>query len=207
MTASAPNDQDVLFRTVFAQHFGELTRLARLLGVDDPDDVAHEAFVRLHRHPLSDRTHAIRRLRATVVHLARKQRARGTCAGLDTLPRRQREVLVLRYGLDLGTTAIAEVLRLSPDTVEAVIHLGLAKLDRETPVERPLRRLAMVAAPLVAALVVLTGVLAAAQLVPPGPPVAAPYRADSTPSRSASSGGDSTSNATSSIPTTNATTS
>jgi DNA-directed RNA polymerase specialized sigma24 family protein len=208
-----PDDRDVLFRALFAQHFGRLRQLARLLGAADADDVAHEAFLRLHRSrdPLSEHVRAAGRLRATVVRLARKQRARGTGAELDALPRRQREVLVLRYGLGLGTADIAATLGRSPDTVEAVLRRGLAKLHRETrarpPVRRPSRRVVLVAAPLVTALVVSTSVFAATQLTTPDPPLAAPYRADSTLSRSASSGGDSTSKATSSIPTTNTTTS
>ncbi|MCR6483842.1 sigma-70 family RNA polymerase sigma factor [Amycolatopsis sp. OK19-0408] len=170
MITPAPNDHDVAFQALFARHFGELTRLARLLGAGDPEDVAHEAFLRLRA-----RDRAACRLRATVVRLSRKRRIRATGAGLDALPRRQREVLVLRYGLDLGTPEIAEALGRSPATVETVIRRGLQRLEVESrpPAERPLRRVAMVAAPVVAALVVATSVLAATQLIAPGPQVAA----------------------------------
>jgi len=198
----------VQFRALFAQHFGRLTQLARLLGAADAADVAHEAFLRLHRSrdPLRDHVRAAGRLRATVVRLARKQRARETGAELDALPRRQREVLVLRYGLDLGTTDIAETLGRSPDTVEAVLRRGLAKLHRETrarpPVRRPSTGVLLVAAPLVTALVVATSVFAMTQLTTPGPQLAEPYPTDSTLSRPAGSGGDSASKAASSLPTT-----
>ncbi|MFI5585532.1 sigma-70 family RNA polymerase sigma factor [Amycolatopsis sp. NPDC051758] len=126
------------------------------------------------------------------MRLARKQRALGTGAELDALPRRQREVLVLRYGLDLGTTDIAETLGRSPDTVEAVLRRGLAKLHRETrarpPVRRPSTRVLLVAAPLVTALVVSTSVFAMTQLTTPGPQLAEPYPTDSTLSRPATAG-------------------
>jgi DNA-directed RNA polymerase specialized sigma24 family protein len=37
------------YAALFAGQFGAMTRLATLLGADDPEDVAQEAFVRLHR--------------------------------------------------------------------------------------------------------------------------------------------------------------
>ena len=44
------------------------------------------------------------------------------------LPRRQREVLVLRYYLDLSEAQIAEALGISPGSVKAHAHRGLAAL-------------------------------------------------------------------------------
>ncbi|WP_278045289.1 sigma factor, partial [Actinomadura roseirufa] len=61
---------------LFAAHYSRLVGLAGLLGADDPEDVAQEAFARLH-----DRAETLRRpetapayLRATVCNLARNRR-------------------------------------------------------------------------------------------------------------------------------------
>jgi RNA polymerase sigma-70 factor (sigma-E family) len=47
---------------------------------------------------------------------------------LRQLPRRQREVLVLRYYADLSVAEIAETLRITPSNVRACISRGLAAL-------------------------------------------------------------------------------
>jgi len=57
-------------------------------------------------------------------------------AALARLPRRRREVLVLRYYLGLSEAEIAAVLRISPGTVKSTAARGLAALARdlgETP--------------------------------------------------------------------------
>ena len=51
-------------------------------------------------------------------------------AALRVLPRRQREVLVLRYYLDLDVAEIAVTLRISPSAVRATNTRGLAALAR-----------------------------------------------------------------------------
>jgi len=51
-------------------------------------------------------------------------------AALRLLPRRQREVLVLRYYLDLDVAEIADTLRISPSAVRATNTRGLAALAR-----------------------------------------------------------------------------
>jgi RNA polymerase sigma-70 factor (sigma-E family) len=51
-------------------------------------------------------------------------------AALRVLPRRQREVLVLRYYLDLDVDEIAGTLRISPSAVRATNTRGLAALAR-----------------------------------------------------------------------------
>jgi RNA polymerase sigma-70 factor (sigma-E family) len=51
-------------------------------------------------------------------------------AALRSLPRRQREVLVLRYYLDLDVAEIAETLRNSPSGVRATASRGLAALAK-----------------------------------------------------------------------------
>jgi len=49
-------------------------------------------------------------------------------AALARLPRRQREVLTLRYYVDLSEAQIADVLNISPGSVKAHAHRGLAAL-------------------------------------------------------------------------------
>jgi RNA polymerase sigma-70 factor (sigma-E family) len=55
---------------------------------------------------------------------------RDLAAALRRLPRRQREVLVLRYYLDLDVAEIADTLRIRPGTVRSTITRGLAALTR-----------------------------------------------------------------------------
>lgn len=50
---------------------------------------------------------------------------------LRRLPRRQREVLVLRYYLDLDAAEIAATLRITQGAVRATVSRGLAALARE----------------------------------------------------------------------------
>jgi RNA polymerase sigma factor (sigma-70 family) len=55
---------------------------------------------------------------------------------LVLLPRRQREVVVLRYCADLSETDVAVFLRCSPGTVKTHAHRGLAALrEALTPIE------------------------------------------------------------------------
>jgi RNA polymerase sigma-70 factor (sigma-E family) len=56
---------------------------------------------------------------------------RQVVAALRTLPRRQREVLVLRYWADLGEAAIAETLGISRGTVKSTAARGLAALEKK----------------------------------------------------------------------------
>jgi RNA polymerase sigma-70 factor (sigma-E family) len=56
---------------------------------------------------------------------------RRVVAALRTLPRRQREVLVLRYWSDLSEAAIAETLGVSRGTVKSTAARGLAALERK----------------------------------------------------------------------------
>ena len=67
-------DQQV-YEQLFHGQFGPMTRLAAMLGADDPEDVAQEAFVRLHgrRRALRDPHAAVGYLRTTVVNLTRSR--------------------------------------------------------------------------------------------------------------------------------------
>ena len=52
-------------------------------------------------------------------------------AALATLPRRRREVLVLRFYLELSEAEIARTLGISPGTVKSTAARGLAALARQ----------------------------------------------------------------------------
>ena len=73
--AGSDGDRDRIYRDVFFGQFGAMTRLAAMLGADDPEDVAQEAFVRLHQRSrrLRDPNAAVGYLRTTVVNLTRSR--------------------------------------------------------------------------------------------------------------------------------------
>jgi RNA polymerase sigma factor (sigma-70 family) len=141
-----------LFRTRYL----EMVRLAGLLGADDPEDIAQEAFTRLMRRHLDEPQAALGYLRAIVVNLTRNRhrhlrvvRAR-TPAGVDEgsseqaaivredhreviaalagLPARRREAIVLRFWLDLPEREIAAAMGVSPGTVKSHVSRGMAEL-------------------------------------------------------------------------------
>jgi DNA-directed RNA polymerase specialized sigma24 family protein len=58
---------------LFAARYPELVRLAGLLGADDPEDIAQEAFTRLMRRRLPEPRAALGYLRAIVVNLTRNR--------------------------------------------------------------------------------------------------------------------------------------
>lgn len=154
----------VPYDELFEAHFWGLVRLAALLGADDPEDVAQDAFVRLHRRRrlLRDPNAALAYLRATVcnasrsrlrhLRMARRKHAQmvtlPTASGtpesaavdredvrellraVDALPRRQREVLVLRYWLDLSERETADALGIAVGTVKAHASRAIAALGK-----------------------------------------------------------------------------
>jgi RNA polymerase sigma factor (sigma-70 family) len=73
--AARPPGDDADYRDLFFGQFAAMTRLAAMLGADDPEDVAQEAFVRLHRRArtLRDPHAAVGYLRSTVVNLTRSR--------------------------------------------------------------------------------------------------------------------------------------
>jgi RNA polymerase sigma-70 factor (sigma-E family) len=151
----------VSFDVFYRQHFQALTRLAGLLGADDPQDVAQEALARLHarRHGLRDPEAAVAYVRSTVCNLSRSRlrhlgvvrrfaprllpvagqtpeeaalgndETRRVLAALATLPPRQREVLTLRYWMDLSEREIADSLSISTSSVKTHAARGLATLE------------------------------------------------------------------------------
>lgn len=66
---------EAVYRDLFHGHFAAMVRLAAMLGADDPEDLAQEAFVRLHERArkLRDPHSAVNYVRATVVNLTRSR--------------------------------------------------------------------------------------------------------------------------------------
>ncbi|WP_328807553.1 SigE family RNA polymerase sigma factor [Nonomuraea antri] len=147
------------FAELFAAQYRSLVRLAGLLGADDPEDIAQEAFARLHSRRLRDDGAAVAYLRATVCNLTRNrlrhlrlirlrrpeppepvrssehsvlvaEEHRALLAALDRLPRRQREAIVLRYWLDLSEREIAGAMGVSPGSVKTHASRALAALGK-----------------------------------------------------------------------------
>lgn len=126
----------------------------------EAEDIVQEAHLRLYRSwdQVRDVSRAPAYLRATALNLARSrlrsvirgrhrettprhvappdERAIALEAGssviraLKTLPRRQRECLVLRYYLELSDQEIASDLGVSIGSVKQHVHRGLEKLER-----------------------------------------------------------------------------
>lgn len=150
---------DPAYEALFRAEVTSMIRLAALLGADDPENVAQEAFMRLHdRWPsVRDSESPVAYLRTVVVNLVRSRqrhlrvvhrhlphqqtdaasaedmvvmRAENTWLmhALDSLAPRRREVLVLRYWLDLSEAQIAEVMNTSAGTVKSQLSRGLTNL-------------------------------------------------------------------------------
>jgi RNA polymerase sigma-70 factor (sigma-E family) len=145
---------------LFRARYPEMVRLADLLGADDPEDIAQEAFARLIRKQgsLRDPGSALAYVRASVCNLTRNRHRhlrvvrlrtptardedsseqaailredhREVLAALAGLPPRRREAIVLRYWLDLSEREIAEAMGISPGTVKSNVSRGLAALAR-----------------------------------------------------------------------------
>ncbi len=124
------------------------------------EDVVQEAFCGLYRRwpHLKDKSRALGYLRSSVLNGCRSVRRRGTALQLDEahlapvsaaenavltaeerlelacalrdLPARQREVIALRFFLDLTDEQIAETLRISRPGVRSAAHRGLMSLRR-----------------------------------------------------------------------------
>ncbi len=143
---------------LFRARYPEMVRLADLLGADDPEDIAQEAFARLIRKhgSLRDPAAALAYVRASVCNLTRNRHRhlrvvrlrtpaarpedsseqavilredhREVLAALAGLPPRRREAIVLRYWLDLSEREIAAAMGVSPGTVKSNVSRGLAAL-------------------------------------------------------------------------------
>jgi RNA polymerase sigma-70 factor (sigma-E family) len=143
---------------LFRARYPEMVRLADLLGADDPEDIAQEAFARLIRKhgSLRNPDAALAYVRASVCNLTRnrhrhlrvvrlrtpagqdeasseqavilREDQREVLAALAGLPPRRREAIVLRYWLDLSEREIARAMGVSPGTVKSNVSRGLAAL-------------------------------------------------------------------------------
>lgn len=143
---------DVAFTQLYAHAWGDLVRLARVV-LDDrtqAEEVVQDAFVAFYvRISTVDNPQAY--MRVAVLNRARKANRRsrltrrhlfaGQAAGasedqpdqvLDAvhrLPRRRREVVVLRYYLDLSEAEIATVLGIPSGTVKSLAHRAMRQLQ------------------------------------------------------------------------------
>ncbi len=153
-----PHAGAVLVSGLFRDRYPEMVRLADLLGADDPEDIAQEAFARLMRKAgtLRDPASAIGYVRSTVCNLVRNRHRhlrvvrlrtprghdemssehavmvredhRQLLTALAALPARRREAIVLRYWLDLPEREIAAAMGVSPGTVKSHVSRGLDAL-------------------------------------------------------------------------------
>lgn len=142
------------FDAFYRVSFSRAARLAYLLtsDTDASEDIAQEAMARLQpRFDSIERPVAY--LRTVVVNLSRRhgtdlarQRAAMVQLGvpsaqgpegeelfdvIERLPRRQREVVVLRYFEDLTEAEIAAVLKCRPGTVKSLATRALSRLRKE----------------------------------------------------------------------------
>src|ERR1700733_11540717 len=141
---------------LFRARYLEMVRLAGLLGADDPEDIAQEAFVRLMNRDLrlDDPQAVLAYLRAIVCNLTRNRHRHlrvvwlRTPAAVDegsseqaaivqedhrevvAAPARRRGAIVLRYWLDLPEREIAAAMGVSLGTVKSHVSRGLATLAR-----------------------------------------------------------------------------
>jgi RNA polymerase sigma factor (sigma-70 family) len=140
---------------LFRDRYLEMVRLAGLLGADDPEDIAQEAFARfLKKAPALDDPAPY--LRTIVCNLTRnrhrhlrvvrnrtppelsepssehaaiqREEQAEVIAALAKLPARRREAIVLRFWLDLPEREIAQIMGTSLGTVKSQLSRGLAAL-------------------------------------------------------------------------------
>jgi RNA polymerase sigma factor (sigma-70 family) len=156
----APAPSSAYVEDLFRARYLEMVRLAGLLGADDPEDIAQEAFARLMNRDLrlDDPQALLGYLRAIVCNLTRNRHRhlrvvrlrtpaaveegsseqaaisredhREVIAALADLPLRRREAIVLRYWLDLPEREIAAAMGVSQGTVKSHVSRGLAALAR-----------------------------------------------------------------------------
>jgi RNA polymerase sigma-70 factor (sigma-E family) len=113
------------YEELFHGQFAAMTRLAAVLGADDPEDVAQEAFVRLHgrTRTLRDPHAAIGYLRTTVVNLTRS-RLRHLAVVRRHPPDRPRDAASAEHDVvrrEGDRELLAAVHRLSPRHREALV--------------------------------------------------------------------------------------
>ncbi len=153
-------ERDALVADLHREHYRSLVRLACLLLDEQGagEEVVQEAFVRVYQ-AWATVDQPVTYLRATVMNLARSRMRRRMVArrrvepvstaaisaeetvvlmddqqdvlhAMRSLPRRQRECLVLRYYLELSEAEIASTLGISNGSVKSHASRGLAALAR-----------------------------------------------------------------------------
>lgn len=155
---SRGRNRDDPLATIYIEHFRELIRLAALLvdNVAEAEEIAQEAYLRTARarrrpdDPLAYLRQAVVNLSRSALRrrLVARRLAVTTSAAepidespaqtvterdaimrpLRSLPRRTREVLVLRYYLDLSVAQTAELLGISGGSVTSYTSRGLTQL-------------------------------------------------------------------------------
>jgi RNA polymerase sigma-70 factor (sigma-E family) len=151
-------ERDATLSALHREHYRSLVRLACVLldELGAGEEVVQEAFVRVYRS-WGQVDQPLTYLRATVLNLSRSRMRRRLVArrrvepvvrpamsaeehvvllsdqqevldAVRTLPRRQRECLVLRYYLELSEAEIASTLGISNGSVKSHSHRGLKAL-------------------------------------------------------------------------------
>ena len=152
-TPRAVSSGDVMAGLVW-QHYVALVRLTVMLSPDltAAEQVVQDAFVAMRRRPLllRDPDKALACLRRAVVNGSRpvlRQRTvtdrsppqspggehgemPAVAAVLSTLPRRQREAVILRYYADLSETETAAAMGISENAVRSHAGRGIAALEQ-----------------------------------------------------------------------------
>ena len=137
---------DRVVADLYRLHYRSLVRLATLLVPDlaTAEDIVQDAFVALHwawsaPQDQQDRGAAVsllRRLvieRSRVVPPGRRPGPPGLVSALQSLPDRQREVLVLQYFADLPENQIAAATGISEAAVRSQVVLAFSALRAELP--------------------------------------------------------------------------
>lgn len=140
------------FEGFYRANWSAMVRLAWLLAGsrEDAEDIVHDAFVQLESHYL-DLDVPVAYLRVAVANGARRLHRRRALerrhapweseaqvepeveemwGHVQALPTRQRQVLVLRFYLDMSVEQTAEMLQCPEGTVKSLAHRGLARLRR-----------------------------------------------------------------------------
>jgi RNA polymerase sigma-70 factor (sigma-E family) len=148
---AAPEVPPATFADFYADHFGDLVRLATLMSgsADVAPDLVQDCFVRLHARWTSVRD-PLPYVRRSVVHACASHHRRNAVVrrnplpsprpselgadelddALAALPARQRAAVVLRYYADLPDAEIARALRCREGTVRSLISRALADLRK-----------------------------------------------------------------------------
>jgi len=139
---------DRVVADLYRLHYRSLVRLAALLVPDlaTAEDIVQDAFVALHSAwpaPQDQQGHRggaavslLRRLvieRSRVVSPGRWPGPSGLVSALQSLPARQREVLVLQYFADLPENQIAAATGISEAAVRSQVALAFSALRAELP--------------------------------------------------------------------------